>query len=169
MRKMLVVVVMLAIVPALAKAATVTCTPGNYTGKIWSVSTDLNGKPGTLTVTKEGEKCVMNFKAEGASEAWEFFGNTLVQKEFDKTGKLMDQYSATLQGDKYIINCKDRAKNDCDAGIDYRNYWVVKTTPTDVVYTVYGVGTEKKADTAAPAIKRHEFSFKKLETPATSN
>jgi hypothetical protein len=164
MKKMLVLAVALVALPALASAATVNCTPGQYSGKLWSVDSGLNGKTGTLTVTKEGEKCVMKFKAEGASEIWEVSGNTLFQKEFDDSGKVLQEYKASLQGNNFVINCKDRAKNDCDAGIDYRNYWQLKTTPNEVIYTVYGVGSDKKADATAKAVKRHEFSFKM--TPA---
>lgn len=166
--KMLVLVIMLVIVPNWAQAAAESCTPGHYKGKIWSVSNDLNGKTGTLTVSKQNEKCVMHFKTEGARETWEFSGHNLVQKEFDRFGKLKDQYGATLQEGKYIIDCQNREKNKCDAGIDHRQYWLITITPDEVIYSVFGVGLEKKADKAAQASKRHEFSFKKLETPAKS-
>ncbi len=164
MKKLLVLAVALVALPALASAATINCNPGQYSGKLWSVDTDLNGKTGTLTVTKEGEKCVMKFKAEGANEVWELFGNTLVQREYDNAGKVLQEYKASLEGNNFVINCRDRAKNDCDAGIDYRNYWQLRTTPNEIIYTVYGVGAEKKNDASAKAIKRHEFSFKMTPT-----
>jgi len=149
----------LVLVPAIGIAA-INCNPGNYKGKLWSVVSDLNGKTGTLGVRKEGERCILNFKTEGSNEIWELSGNTLIQKEFDNNGNITQQYGATLQGDKYLINCKDRAKNDCDGGVNSRNYWQIRTTPNEIVYTVYGVGSGKKYDAKAVAAKRHEFSFK---------
>lgn len=172
MKKMLILAVVLVALPVLAGAATVNCTPGQYSGKLWSVDSGLNGKTGTLTVTRtvtrEVEKCVMKFKAEGANEVWEVSGNTFVQKEFDNSGKVTQEYRANLEGSNWVINCKDRAKNDCDAGIDYRNYWQLKTTPSEVIYTVYGVGSDKKTDTTAKAAKRHEFSFKMTPISTTT-
>lgn len=167
MKKMLVLAVALVVIPAMGFAAT-TCNPGTYKGSLWSVAKDLNGKSGTLTVAKNGDKCVFNFKTEGSSETWELVGNTLVQKEYDNTGKVTDSYTATLNGDKYVINCKDKAKNDCDAGIDSRNYWQLGNTTDGYKYVVYGVGTENKGNATAPVAKRHEFTFKMdTTTPAT--
>lgn len=164
MKKVLVLAAVLAILPAIASAAvTFTCSSGNYNGKLTSISKDLNGKTGTLVVTKEGDKCVMKFKTEGSNEVWEVSGNTLVQKEFDNAGKVTQQYAATASGDKYVINCKDKAKNDCDSGIDSRNYWKINTTPTTVDYMVYGVGDANKSNPTATVAERHKFSFTKAQ------
>jgi len=170
MKKMLVLAVALVVVPALGFAAT-TCNPGTYKGSLWSISKDLNGKSGMLTVAKSGDKCVFNFKTEGSTETWEVAGNTLIQKEFDNAGKVASQYTATLNGDKYVINCKDKAKNDCDGGVDARNYWLLNSTTNGYTYTVYGVGTDNKSNPTAPVAKRHEFTFKMdtaTTTPATT-
>jgi len=160
MKKVLVLVAVMAILPAIASAA-LTCNPGTYNGKFTSVVKELNGKTGTLAVTKEGDKCTMKFKAEGANETWEVAGNTLTQTEYDNTGKTTQKYTAAAQGDKWVINCKDRAKNDCDAGIDNRNYWKINTTPTTVDYLVYGVGDANKTNPTATVVERHKFSFTK--------
>ncbi len=162
MKKLLILAVAVVVFPVVASAAT-TCTPGTYNGKLWSVAKDLNGKTGTLTVAKEGDKCVMNFKTEGSKETWELAGNNLIQKEYDAAGKVTSQYTATLNGDKYVINCKDKAKNVCDGDVDSRNYWQLNTTTDKVVYTVYGVGTENKTNPTAAVAKRHEFTFTKAQ------
>ncbi len=168
MKKALVIAAALVVVPAFGWAAT-TCNTGSYTGKIWSIDKALNGTTGNLEVKKDGEKCVMNFKAPEANEVWEISGKTLAQKEMDlKTSKVVQQYNANLEGtDKWAINCKDKAKNDCDAGVDSRNYWEIKTTPNEVVYSVYGVGSENKGKADAKVVKRHEFTFTKTTTTTT--
>ncbi|MFH1874608.1 MAG: hypothetical protein ABH859_05415 [Pseudomonadota bacterium] len=161
MKKILMLAVMLVVVPSLAQAAT-TCHSGTYKGKLWSVSPDINKKEATLVVQQKGTDCVANFQAEGATEEWTITANnTLVQKEYDTNGNVVATYKATLNGDKYFINCADKTKNVCDAGIDARNYWVLKTTPTTFTYTVYGVDSAKKEDATATVNKRHEFTFNK--------
>ena len=159
MKKVTLLAAILILMPTLSLAETV-CNPGNYTGKLWSIVPDLNGKKATLTVKKEQDKCVMNFKTEGSNEIWELSGNTLFQKEFDNSGKIRHQYGATLEGDKYVINCKERAKNDCDGGIDSRHAWQLNMLPNEIIYAVYGVKTDKRSDPKAVASKRHEFVFK---------
>lgn len=160
MKKMLSVALLLAVIPTISFAG-ITCNPGTYRGKLWSVVPGLNGKSATLKVNQEENKCVMHFKTEGSNEIWEISGNVLSQKEYNYTGKtITQQYDATLNRDKYVINCKNRTKNDCDGGIDHRNYWQLQTGPKEIIYSVYGVGTDKKNDSSAIAKKRHEFTFK---------
>ncbi len=169
MKKVLVLAVAVVLLPAFASAATTTCNPGNYKGSLWSVSKDLNGKVGTLTVTKEGDKCVMKFKTEGSNEVWELSGSTLVQKEFDTTGKVAQTYGATLQNDKFVVNCKDKAKNVCDGDVDYRNYWQLINTPDGgYKYIVYGVGQDNKSNPTAIVAKRHEFTFNPEKAAVTT-
>jgi len=160
MRKIIVLSVAILFASSMGWTA-VTCNPGMYNGQLQSVLIDLNRKEGVLTVEKNGEKCIMNFKTEGASEVWELNGKNLIQKEFDNSGKIVQQYSATLEGDKFVINCKDRTKNECDGGIDSRNYWQLVTTPSEVIYAVYGVSSDYRNDPNAVAMKRHEFTFKR--------
>jgi hypothetical protein len=159
MKKAMLLGAILVLIPVMCFAETI-CSPGNYTGKLWSIVPDLNGKRATLNVRKEGDKCVMNFKTEGSSEIWELSGKTLLQKEFDNRGKVTQQYGATLERDKYIIDCKNRAKNECDGGIDSRHSWQLKMNPDEIIYTVYGVNGDKRNDPKAAAVKRHEFTFK---------
>lgn len=168
MKKVLVLVAVMALLPAIASAAAI-CNPGAFKGSLWSVAKDLNGKSGTLTVTKESDKCVMKFKTEGSNEEWVLSGSTLIQKEYDNSGKVAQQYSATLKGDKFVINCKDQAKNDCDGGVDSRNYWQLLNTPEGgYKYVVYGVGTENKGNPTATVAKRHEFTFNPEKVTATA-
>lgn len=145
-------------VPALAWSAPMT---GKYSGSFtFSVDPSLSGKPTTADVKSEGNKTTATVVTEGSKEVWTWDDKTLNQKEYDKGGKVVQEYTATLQGDKFTINCKDKAKNDCDAGIDSRNYWQVKTTPETITYLVYGVPRDKKGDASAKVEKRHEATLK---------
>lgn len=155
---MFVVAVIALVVPALAWSAPMS---GKYSGSfVFSVDPSLNGKPSTAEVKSEGNKSIATVTTADSKEVWTWDGKTLNQKEYDNAGKVTQEYTATLQGDKYVINCKDRAKNECDAGIDSRNYWQIKETPESISYMVFGVSRDKKGDTSAKAEKRHQAELK---------
>lgn len=165
MKKMMAVAVLALIaLPAIAWSGSV--TPGKYTVSITSVLPELNGKTAEAEAKVQGADNFLKVTmGDGTWEEWAWNNNTLTQKEFDKSGKVVNQYVATNSGGKYTINCKDKAKNDCDAGIDSRNYWTINTTPTGLTYEVYGVSKDKKSDPTAAVVKRHTFAFK-AATPA---
>jgi hypothetical protein len=163
---MIVAVVLAIALPALVSASTYTSsfTAGPKTGTITSVLPDLNNKPATIEVKQVGDKVIGTAEFAGGKEVWTWDDKTLEQQELDKTGKVISTYAATAAaapaGNKqtYNINCKDKANNVCDANADSRTYWTLESTPTGMVYTVYGVG-DKKNDKTAVALKRHEFKF----------
>lgn len=160
MKKMLVAAAVVALVlPALAWSAT---APGKYQGTITSVLPDLNGKKCTAEVKNEGTNTVATVVYDnGDKEVWTWNDKMLDQKEYDKTGKMTQQYGATATTPgTYNINCKDKVKNDCDAGVDARNYWTIRANPDAFTYQVFGVPKEKKGDPTAKVERRHEFAFK---------
>lgn len=174
MKKLLVVAVALALaLPAItASASTYTASfaPGKYTGTIKSVIPDLNGKPATLEIKQLGSKVVATAEFAGSKEVWTWDDTTLDQQEINPTtSATVANYKAlaagTPQGAKqtFNINCTDKTKNVCDAGADFRNYWVLEGTPTNFTYTVYGVDPAKKTDTALKAVERHKFVFNKAK------
>jgi len=171
MKKLYAVAVVVALaLPVLAWSATPYTSSfkdGKFEGTITSVIPDLNNKKVTAEVKHEGDKVVMTVSYEGGKEIWAWDDKSLMQKEVDlKTGKVTQEYGATAaktpatNEQTFNVNCKDKAKNDCDVGIDSRNYWTLKTSPTEITYLVYGVSKDKKADATAKAEKRHEFTFK---------
>lgn len=161
MKKVLVLAVVLVLVPAIGWTA-FNCIPGKYSGKLSSVAKELDGTTGNAEVTKEGDKCVVKFTAPAANEKWVISGNKLVQSEYDNAGKKVgDDYTATLKGNVYAIDCTDAARNICSGSVDKRNTWQLENTPDGgLKYVVNGVGSDKKNDTLAVAQKRHEFIFK---------
>lgn len=172
MKKLLVIVAVLALtLPVVASASNYTTAfkAGKYNGTINSVLPALNGKPVTMEVTTKGNDVVATVTYEGGKEVWTWNDTTLNQQEFDlATNKMTMQYGAkapaatTGTSQKFEVNCKDKAKNDCDAGVDARNYWVLESSsPTTIKYIVFGIPKEKKGDPSIKAEKRHEFVFNK--------
>lgn len=161
MKKALVLAVALVLVPAIGWTA-FNCTPGKYSGKLVSVAKELDGTVGNAEITKEGDKCVVKFTAPAANEKWIISGNKLIQSEYDTAGKkVAEEYTATLKGNVYVIDCANATKNICSGNVDRRNTWQLENTPDGgLKYVVNGVGSDKKNDAAAVAQKRHEFVFK---------
>lgn len=172
MKKLYAVVVAIALaVPALAWSASPYVSSfkdGKYSGTISSkLVPDMNGKKVSLEVKHEGENAVLNVTYDdGTREVWTLNDKTLIQKELDKTNKVANTYGATAPKpatdteQSFNINCKDKAKNDCDAGVDARNYWTLKATPTnEIIYSYTGVPKDKKSDATAKVEKRFEFKF----------
>lgn len=168
MKKMMVVAVMaLLVLPAAAWSANV--APGKYTTSITSVLPELNGKTFPAEAKLQGtDNFVKVSMPDGTWEEWTWNNKTLIQKEYDKAGKVVQQYTATNVGGKYMINCKDKAKNDCDAGIDSRNYWTINVSPNTITYVVYGVSKEMKGNPTAKTELRHTFAFKAATTTPTT-
>lgn len=153
MKKMLFLAVLLSLVPAFASAAT--CTNGTYSGTVTSVSSDINGKPVTMTATQKGNACELTSDIAGSKEVWTWTDTTLTQKELNKDGTVALQYGATKNGDKYTINCKENA---CDGGVNKDTYWKLNATADAITYEVYG--HQVKDDAASPIVKRHTYSVK---------
>lgn len=160
MKKLMVVAVVVALaLPAICMAGT--AKPGKYEGKVtFSVDPKLNGQNVTADVKTEGTNTVATITYAGGKEIWTWNEKLLDQKEVDNTGKVLQQYKANFANGKYEVNCANKAKNECDAGIDSRNYWTINNTPDGFTYEVFGVAKDKKADTTAQAGKRHTFAFK---------
>ncbi len=150
----------LAVLPVSAQAFD--CVPGSYAGKTWSVTQPLNGLSATLNVAERDGWCTMRFDcpAAGAREVWELKENKLRQVELDASGKQLQKYGATLEVRKgvegYYIDCPGGA---CDAGVDSRYFWRIRSSGDRIVYTVFGVAPEKQSDPKARAAKRHEYTF----------
>lgn len=143
------------------------CVPGDYKGKMWSVSKSLHGHTATLQVTKGADGvCAMRFRSPvaGVEEIWELKDNKLSQVEIDKEGKETMRYGATLEvrgGEEgYYINCPNDA---CDAGVDSRYFWRIKSTGNRIVYSVWGVPPDKQSNLKAKSRKRHEYTFTKVK------
>lgn len=178
MKKMLVLAVVVALaIPAMAWSASPyvsSIKDGKYEGTINSKNPDLNGQKVVMEVKHEGDVAVstVTYKdAKGADnkEVWRIGEKNLDQQEFDaKTGKSGDKYGATAtvaatpNAQTFFINCKDKVKNDCDAGADARLNWTIKTGPDTVNYIVSGVTKDKKGDPTAKPEQRHDFAFKRL-------
>jgi hypothetical protein len=140
------------------------CVPGSYSGKTWSVTKPLNAHRATLSVSKRGDWCVMRFDCPAcdAREIWELRDNKLKQVEIDVAGKEMQGYGATLEVrggvEGYYIDCPG---GSCDAGVDKRYFWRVKSKGNRIVYTVFGVAPDKQSNPKAKARKRHQYTFTK--------
>jgi hypothetical protein len=171
MKKVYAVLVVAALaVPVLGWSATPYTSSfkdGKYEGTITSVVPDLNGKKATAEVKHIGDNVEVTVAYEGGKEVWTLNDKTLMQAEVDaKTNKPGDKYGATAakpaatNEQTFNINCKDKAKNECDAGVDPRNYWTLKTGANEFKYLVYGVPRDKKGDPTVKVEKRHDFTFK---------
>jgi hypothetical protein len=161
MKKILVAAVVVALaLPALGWAGMPKA--GKHEGKVtFSVDPKLNGQSLTADVKTEGSNTIATVSYAGGKEIWTWNDKMLDQKEVDNTGKVLQEYKATFANGKYEVNCKDKAKNECDAGIDARNYWVINTAPDGAwTYEVFGIAKDKKSDATVKAEKRHTFSFK---------
>lgn len=170
MKKLLVVVALVAVsLPVLAWSASpyvTSFTDGKYQGKINSVDPSINGKVATMEVKHEGDTVVGTVTYEGGKEIWKWNDKTLTQQEVDlKTNQPSQAYGATASAapatnkQLFNVNCKNKAANDCDAGIDANNTWTLTSASNTINYTVNG--KLKKGDAAAPVQKKHEFSFTK--------
>jgi hypothetical protein len=159
---MLAVAVVVALaVPVLAWSAT-NIAPGKYSGKINSVVPQLNGKSVNAEVKTQAENMVITVTYDDKTkEDWIVNPKTgtLTQKEYDAAGKMTQEYVATAKkpGEvDFYVNCKDAAKNVCDAGVKANSYWTIKNNP-DNSWSYIFTGTR---DANAPIAKRHEFIFK---------
>lgn len=169
MKKLLVALVVVALAVPMVASATATKWPGYDAAKYkvnvpFSAAAELKGTTGDALV--ENGKLVVTYM--GGKEIWTFDEKVLLQEEIDpKTGKVAMAYTATATGpvtgnkQTYHVNCKNKAANECDAGIDSRNYWVIEKTDNGLKYLVYGVPKDKKGDATLKAEKRHEFVFTK--------
>lgn len=172
MKRLLTLAVVVALsLPVVAGAAsnyTGNFQAGTYTGTVTSVIPAIDGKPATMEVKQIGNKVIATVSFEGGKEVWTWDNNKLNQQEIDlKKNTVAMTYDANAKGtptgtkQTYYINCKDTANNVCDAGADYRNYWILDTNGNKITYTVFGVDPAKKADKSLKATKRHEFVLNK--------
>lgn len=170
MKKLLLVAVVLALsVPVVAFGGTPytdSFKEGKYRGTITSVVPDLNGKKAEMVVTREKDKVTATVTYEGGKEIWSWDDKVLLQKEIDPaTGKEGMTYGATAtkpattNSQAFNVNCKNKTKNECDAGADARFYWELKSSPSKIDYIVYGVAKEEFTKPEVQAKKRHTFSF----------
>lgn len=159
MKKFLVVAVAVALsLPALAWSSAPTA--GKYEGKITSEVKELNGQPVTMEVKTEGGKVVANVAFTDGKEVWTWDDKTLTQKELGPDGKVAREYGATFTNGAYYVNCKDKAKNVCDADIDSRVNWKLVTTPDQINYILTGVAKAEKGDPNAKVRERINIALK---------
>jgi len=142
------------------------CAPGRYEGRTWSVTKPLSGHAATLTVTERDGLCVMRFDcpSAGARELWELKENKLRQVELDASGKEVQKYGATLEVrdgvEGYYIDCKG---GTCDAGVDSRYFWRIRSSGNKIIYSVWGVAPDRQSDLKVRATKRHEYTFTRFK------
>ncbi|MBN1283007.1 MAG: hypothetical protein JXA24_04460 [Proteobacteria bacterium] len=148
------------------------CVPGNYQGKTWSVTKELNGLDATLTVSRDKGMCRMKFTTQDGSmnEVWDMGDNRIRQLEYRSDGKKAREYGATLEVrdgvEGYYIDC---AEKGCDAGADSRYFWRIQTPGKKIIYSVWGVAPEKQSDPAEKAKKRHEYTFTPVKQPPVTS
>lgn len=170
MKKLLLVAVVLALsVPVVAFGGTPytdSFKEGKYRGTITSVVPDLNGKKVEMVVVKKDGKIEAKVTGDGVYEIWTWTDKELFHKEIDPaTGKEGMTYGATAtkpattNSQAFNVNCKNKTKNECDAGADARFYWELKSSPSKIDYIVYGVAKEEFTKPEVQAKKRHTFSF----------
>lgn len=146
---------------------------GKYNLAISSVLPDLNNKKGTAEVKHEGNQVVATVNYDGGQEVWKWDDKTLTQEEIDlKTNKTVDKYGATAEREPtatsqtYNINCKNKATNDCEAGVDARNKWTLEAVNAGFKYSYTGVAKADKGKMDVPVAKRFEFNFTQATVPA---
>lgn len=138
--------------------------PGKYEGSYQSILPELNGQKCTADVKQVAENIEATVTcASGKKEVWTWNDKTLMQQEYDaKAGKVTEQYGATgtkaaTTEQTFAIN-GDKVKNSCDAGIDCRQNWTIRTTTDGFEYVTFG--PQEKKNPASPVVQRHLISFK---------
>lgn len=141
---------------------------GSWTGTVAeSVSPALKGKKFTATTETTGDQVKITVRVDGAQgeerEEWVVTPTKLVQSEFDAIGKMVGApYTANTKSAQtntartYEINCTDRATNQCDNGIDFRNKWSLVASGNTLKYIVTGLRDKAKPDSLGT---RHVFEF----------
>ena len=173
MKKYLLALVALAVPMAVLATSPYTTSfkQGKYEGAFQSIVPQLNGQKAAVEVKTVGENVeatvVTGGPADASKEVWTWNDKQLIQKEFDpKTNQVVKTYTATAEkpatGSEqvYKINCKDRAKNQCDADIDGRNYWTIRALPDGFEYLVFGVPGTEKNNPAASTVRKHTLTLK---------
>ncbi len=129
--------------------------PGHYTGKLISLRQEVNGSEWSAVVNVENGYKVAKVKKLDFNyyEIWRWNDQTLIQEEFDDSTTPTSTYGATNDGGKYRVNCKDRAKGDCDAGVDPSKYWIISATADGFTYEGWQM---RNGDVT----KIHTFNFK---------
>lgn len=135
--------------------------PGKYQTTIVSTNPTFNGQTATAETKTEAGKTIATVNFKDSKEVWTWDGNTLLQQEFDLTGKETLRYNAVNQNGKYVIECKDKTNNACDGNkdLDARTYWTVTTGANSFTYVTYRVDPAKAADATAQPTERHKMVF----------
>lgn len=137
---------------------------GSYTVSIDSILPELNGTSWTASLVMDGSWYHMDLVPKISRghdfEEWSWNEKTLITKEhhFGKTGCHEVIYSATNEGGKYRINCRNRELDDCDADIDGRTYFTFTPTTEGFRFEVWGVATPENR--GLDATLRHTYTFK---------
>jgi hypothetical protein len=169
----------LLLIPIAAMASTRSASDiraGSYQGSITSVNPHLNDTSATLNLARDGENYVAKVRfADGTSEEWRWNDMSLTQKEFDRNARTTRQYTASAieknagKERVYRVHCRNEAKNQCDAGIDARQYWVLIPAKDRLQYEAFGVNSEHRSDKQAKAVKRHSLAFRLQKTAGENN
>ncbi len=141
---------------------------GQWTGKVTeSVSPALKGKAVTATTEATADQVKITVRVEGAAgeerEEWVVTPARLTQTDFDAAGKVVGApYAANVKlaqtntARTYEINCANRATNQCDNGVDFRNKWALVASGNTLKYIVTGLKDKAKPDSLGT---RHVFEF----------
>lgn len=152
-----------------AMAATTTSTytqaikAGKYEASYQSIVPELNGQKCAAEVKQVAENVEATVTCANSKEVWTWNDKTLMQQEIDvKAGTVKGKYSATgtkaaTTEQNFAIN-GDKAKNACDAGVDCRTNWTIRTTADGFEYVTFG--PKDKKDPASPVVQRHLLQFK---------
>lgn len=131
---------------------------GKYEGSYQSILPEMNGQKCAAEVKQVAENVEATVTCADSKEVWTWNDKTLMQQAYDvKAGTVKGQYSATgtkaaTTEQNFAIN-GDKVKNACDAGVDCRTNWTIRTTVDGFEYVVFG--PKDKKDPASPVVQRH--------------
>ena len=165
MKKLVLVAVMVLALPAMAWSAPCFVNSGNYKATINSPAVpDMNGKTATATVKTEGDNCVAEVTFyDGAKEKWVFNDKSLTQTELadGRSYKALAKTPLNNNTQSYNVFCANPNSPTCDAGIDSRGVWTLKSTNDGFSYSYTGVAMKDAGKKEIQPSKRFEFTFKK--------
>lgn len=184
MKKMLaLVVVAVFALPAIAWSASpiTSLKDGKYEGTLKvnpeAVKSEKDVKKVEVLKAIDNQKVVANVKHEGENavanvtyytkdgkidtqEDWIWNQKTITQKDKEQSYSATATAPITSNVGTYAVNCKDKANNVCDAGVDARGSWTLNTTNDSLTYKYTNVTGDQKADKAAKAIDRITITLK---------
>lgn len=165
MKKLLIAVVLVAlVVPVMAFGANPysNVKPELKGMMTSSVVAEANNKKMSATTKLEGDTAVVTVSFEdGTREVWKIANDTIMHNELDKDGKVVATYGGKAQDltkaneRTFFVNCKDKAKPDCDQGLDPRGHWkVISKSNGGLIYTYNNVAKNEVGNQSAVVKER---------------